>query len=94
MPNNLLISLQVGAADRAAAATRVIRGLGAAMELHPTLWVVSSSYSAEDAADRVWTTLGDDGRLIVVDSSNDNIAWFNLPDDVAAALSTTWRRNR
>ena len=94
MPNNLVVSFQIGAADRIAAAIQTIQGLGAAIELHPTLWAVSSAYSAEEVADRVWTSLSGDDRLVVVDSSNDNVAWFNLSDDAAVVLAKTWQSNR
>ncbi len=94
MANNFVISFQIGAAERAAAAVQTIQGLGAATELHPTLWALSSTYSAEEIADRVWRSLGGDDRLVVVDSSNDDVAWFNLSDEAEAVLTKTWRDNR
>ena len=93
MANNLFVLFQLRGVERDGAEkeiTRAIEGLGAALRLHETLWLIDSSCSVGDAAERVRAAMTADDCLVVVDSSNDRLAWFNLDDRTISSLGHVW----
>jgi hypothetical protein len=91
MANHLFISYHLTPPGRGDGdVARAIQGLGHALRLHESLWLVDSSYSAGDAAEQVRAAMTADDCLIVVDSSNDRIAWFDLGDAAIRSLRAIW----
>lgn len=93
MANNLFISYDLHAPDKNyEAVIKTIKQLGSWAKVHYSLWYVKSGYSASQACDSVWRSMDSNDRLIVMDASNNNAAWQNLPKDVSDFLKDQWRK--
>ncbi len=89
--NNLFISYDLMSPgqqyDRVAEA---IKGLGSWAKVHLSLWYVSSNYGAKAAADIVRKAMDANDKLIIVDASNNDAAWYNLDSNVSAFVQQNW----
>jgi hypothetical protein len=92
MPNNLFISYDLFVPgqgyDKVAAA---IKSLGNWAKVQMSFWYVNSNHLASDAAGIVWAALDANDSLIVVDTTNNNAAWYNLNPEVSKFLQDHWR---
>ncbi len=93
MLNNLVIAYRTAAPEQPdGVIVAAIARLGEATELFPGLWYVDSSYSAEDAAASIRVLMDDRDRLVVVDTTNNELAWFNLDSPASDHLREQWHR--
>ncbi len=68
-----------------------IKKLGAWANVHYSLWYISTSLGAADAAKQVWNVMDTNDSLIVVDVTNNYAYWFNLSDEVSKFIQDHWR---
>ena len=61
-------------------------------KVHDSLWYVSATYTAERAAEIVRHAQDQNDKLIVVDATNNNAAWYNLPQNVGEHIQQNWHR--
>ncbi|BEA38938.1 TPA: hypothetical protein ACGJO3_000961 [Escherichia coli] len=92
MANNLFITYDLIKTKDYAAVHAAIKTLGNWAKATESNWYVNSVYSVENAAKIVKAAMDNDDRLIVVDATNNNAYWYNLPDEVAARIRAEWPR--
>lgn len=71
---------------------QAIKELGDWAKIHKSFWYVNSTYTAVQARDRVWAVMDGSDSLYVVDSTNNEAAWQNLPDEVSDFIKDQWSR--
>jgi hypothetical protein len=89
--NNLFISYDLR--DPGQGYERVItaiKGLGAWAKCQYSLWYVSTSYTAKQAAEIVRRAQDANDTLIVIDASNNDAAWYGLDQTVSDFLMQNW----
>ena len=64
--------------------------MGAVCELAPGLWLVRTRFSAGAVRNALSQTLARGDRFVVVDSTRDRFAWFNLGPEVDVRISQVW----
>lgn len=69
-----------------------IKSLGNFAKIHKSYWYVNSVYTARQAADHVWGVMDKNDTVYVVDATNNNAAWQNLPTNVASHIKDRWTR--
>lgn len=93
MANNLFVSYDLHEPgknyDKVAAA---IKQLGGCVPAHLSFWYVKSNYSATQAVEHIWKSMDSSDKVLVVDATNHNASWQNLPDDVAKFIQQNWTR--
>lgn len=93
MANNLTISYDLHEPgknyDRVIGA---IKGLGSWAKIHYSVWYVKSSLTAEQARDAIVRALDSNDSVYVVDATNQNAAWHNIPPDSAQFIREKWMK--
>lgn len=91
MAKNLFISYQIKSPDQVYfSLVDEIKKLGSWTRIHQSYWYVKSSLTAEQAAQRVWSKMGKNDLLIVVDASNNTQYSYNLNPDVEKHIKHQW----
>ena len=91
MPNNLIISYDPPKPDQSHDALHeAIKGLGDCRQLLDCTWYVDCDLSAEEVATKLWRTLDEDDRLLVVDTSHNDATWYNQRNRVSDFLEAHW----
>ena len=67
-----------------------IEELGHATRLFSAMWYVRSNLTAAEAARRVWDVMDRADSLIIVDTSSDEVAMFNVDDRCVRFMSRCW----
>ena len=92
MANNLFVSHDLmipgQGYDKVAAA---IKSLGNWAKVQLSFWYVNSGYSASKVAEIVWDAMDSNDSLAVVDSTNNDAAWYNLKPEVSKFIQEHWR---
>jgi hypothetical protein len=92
MPNNLFFTYELSPQrESKAALDQAIQNLGNATPLTDSSWYVNSPLKANDAIKRLSGLLTDEDSLVIADTTNDESAWFNLPDIKARRVNQNWR---
>jgi hypothetical protein len=93
MSNNLFVSFQLSDSQRSSALTlAAVEELGSSVPVFRTLWYVRSNLSAAEAAARLRAVLDDRDRLVVIDTSRNEIAMLNIDERACAVLDVQWHR--
>lgn len=69
-----------------------IKGLGSWAKVQYSLWYVSTSYTAKQAADIVRRAQDTNDTLIVIDATNNDAAWYGLDQTVSDFLQQNWNK--
>lgn len=92
MANNLFISYELSSpAERSEQVAGMIQAMGPWAKIHPAQFYVSAALSAEEAAHQLWAAMHPSDKLLVLDATNNQVYWFNFPDDVARQMRHYWR---
>lgn len=93
MANNLFISYDLyKPGQNYEAVIAEIKTLGLWAAVHKSLWYVNSTLTATEAQARVWAKMDANDKLIVVDATNNNASWRNLPDEVSNLIKDQWNK--
>jgi hypothetical protein len=92
MVSNLFVTYRTRKLGRAdvALADNVAR-FGDAVQLHESLWYLRSPCSAAEVAESLWPLMDPDDCLVVIDSTSDTTAWFNIDRLVAERVERLCR---
>ena len=91
MANNLLISYDLYRPGQDySSVIKAIKSLGSWAKVHLSLWYVKSGYSASEASETVRSAMDKNDKLIVIDATNNNAAWYNLGDEVSEFIKSHW----
>lgn len=91
--NNLFISYDLMTpGQNYEAVTAAIKRLGSWAKVHYSLWYVSTAHTANQAAEIVRRAQDANDKLIVVDATNNNAAWYGLATDVSDFMQQNWNR--
>ena len=93
MANNLIVSYDLyNPGQDYSKVIEAIQNLGSWAKIHKSVWYVNSSYTASQAADKVWAVMDRNDSLFVVDATNNSAAWQNLSDEVSNHIKDQWFR--
>lgn len=93
MANNLIVSYDLHApGQNYEKVAEAIKRLGSWAKVHYSLWYVKADLLAEQAAQHVWKSMDANDRLVVIDTTNNNAYWNNLPADVTKFIQEHWYR--
>lgn len=67
-----------------------IKALGNWARLHKSVWYVKSGLSASQTIERLQRVIDSNDSVYVVDSTNNEAAWFNVAPKVADFLQQNW----
>ena len=67
-----------------------LESMGSVCDLAPGLWLVRTRFSAGVIRNTLSQTLERGDRFVVVDSTRDRLAWFNLGPEVDVRISQVW----
>ena len=70
-----------------------IEELGQATRLFSSTWYVRSDLAAAEAARRVWDVMDRADSLVVIDTSTDEVAMFNLSDRCVKFMAHCWHQS-
>lgn len=91
MTRNLFVTFDLHDACRQAPLILgAIEELGQATRLFSSTWYVRSNLTAAEAARRVWDVMDRSDALLVLDTSTDEVAMFNLNDRGVRFMSRCW----
>jgi hypothetical protein len=60
-------------------------------KVHYSLFYLKSDKTAQQIAEAVWRKMDANDRLIVVDATNNDAFWYNLPTDVSDLIQKVWK---
>lgn len=91
MANNLFISYDLNTPGQDYSnVIEAIKSLGTWAKVQKSVWYVSSRLGAEGAAKKVRPHMDQNDSLIVIDATNKDAYWFNLPDEVSKQIQSHW----
>lgn len=91
--NNLIIFWELVIPDRnQSAILATLRALGPATRIRSSVWHVKSSMSAQDVTTRLRNIVDRGDSVLVIDSTHDNAAWYNIDEKTSDSLQQQWRR--
>lgn len=91
MANNLFISYDLNSPGQDyQKVINTIKTFGNWANIQKSLWYVNSSYTAEQALDILYKQVDRNDSVIVIDCSNNDSFWCNLPTDVQAFIQNKW----
>lgn len=67
-----------------------IKALGSWARVHKSVWYVKSSFSASQVVEKLRRVTDANDSIYVVDSTNNQAAWFNLDQKVSDFLMENW----
>lgn len=93
MANNLFVSYDLyNPGKDYASVIEAVKDLGSWVKVHKSVWYVNSSLTAEQAAKKIWATMDANDSLIVVDATQNNAYWFNIPDAASKHMQDQWHK--
>lgn len=88
MANNLFVSCELFRPeqnyDRVAAAVKSVGDAWTKVQF--SLWYLKTPLSARQVCDRVKPALDKNDQLVVIDATNNKVAWINLGAEVSGSL--------
>jgi hypothetical protein len=91
MANNLFVSFDLHDPYRQGSLVlSAIEELGQAVRIYYSTWYVRSNLTATEAATRVWDVMDSTDHLLVVNSSHDDAAMFNLDERASHFMAARW----
>ena len=69
-----------------------IKSLGNWAKIHRSVWYVNSTFSASEAVGRIKPALDANDKVYVVDATNNQAAWNNLPREAEQQIKREWNR--
>lgn len=91
MANNLVVSYDLNSpGQNYDAVIEQIQSLGSWAKIHYSYWYVNSPLTARQAVDHVWPVMDSNDSIFVVDATNNNAAWENLPPKVSDHIKAQW----
>lgn len=60
-------------------------------KVHYSLFYLKTDKTAQQVAEAVWKKMDSNDRLIVVDATNNDAYWYNLPTDVSDLIQKMWK---
>lgn len=69
-----------------------IKGLGSWAKVQYSLWFVSSTYTAKQAAEIVWRAQDSNDTLIVIDAANNDAVCYGISTEVSEHIQKHWNR--
>ena len=91
MANNLHISYDlIDPGQNYDRVISAIKQLGSWAKIHYSYWYVDSVLSATQARDALVRALDANDSLYIVDSTNNDAAWHNVPDKVSQQITSHW----
>lgn len=67
-----------------------VQSLGAWAKIHYSYWYVKSNYTAEQARDILVRSIDANDSVYVVDSTNNNAAWWNVSPQSSDFIRRQW----
>ncbi|MBB3410658.1 hypothetical protein FHT87_004590 [Rhizobium sp. BK316] len=67
-----------------------IKQLGDWAKIQYSYWYVNSQYTAVQARDHVWSAMDANDSLYVVDASNNEASWQNIPPESSKFIMDNW----
>jgi hypothetical protein len=93
MSNNLLVSYDLNSpGQNYTTVIDEIKSLGSWANVQKSHWYVSSNLTAIEARDRVSSVMDNNDSLVVIDASNDSVAWNNLYIEISDHIENSWRK--
>lgn len=74
------------------AVIKAIQALGNWAKPNLSYWFVDSTFTAEEAAKRVWAAMDANDKLIVVDTKTNAACWYNLDNEVSQHIQQFWNQ--
>lgn len=91
MANNLFISYDLNSPHKDySAVIDAIKELGPWASVQKSVWYVSAELTSEEAAKIIREKQDFNDSLIVIDASNNDAYWFNVPDEVSKHIQNHW----
>lgn len=90
MANNLFVTYDLIKEKDYNAVHKAIQSLGNWAKVTESNWYVNTLHSASDAASIVKAAMDEDDKLIVIDATNNNCVYYNLPEKVNLFLKDQW----
>lgn len=91
--NNLFISYDLkNPGQNYERVMNAIKGLGSWARVQYSYWYVSSSHTAKQAADIVRRAQDSNDTLIVIDTTNNDAAWYGIDQTVSEFLQRIWNK--
>lgn len=91
MANNLHISYDLhDPGKNYHAAIAAVKSLGSWAKIHYSFWYVKSNYTADQARDIVARAIDANDSVYVVDATNNNAAWKNIPPETSEFIRRHW----
>lgn len=72
--------------------TAAIKNLGNWAKLQKSLFYVKASLSAQEAFNRVRAVMDQNDSLVVVNATNNDAIWINVPADAAKHVQDFWHK--
>lgn len=92
MANNLFISYDLYSPGQDySKVIDAIKSLGSWAKVHKSLWYVNSNLNSMQAANHVWKIMDQNDSLIVIDASNNDAYWYNVPPEVEKHIQQQWK---
>jgi hypothetical protein len=93
MPNNLFISYDLNSpGQNYEKVIEGIKSLGIWAKVQKSFWYVNSTYTAQQAVDKVWLQMDKNDSLLVVDATNKNAAWQGLSREIGDFIISGWNK--
>jgi len=70
-----------------------IHELGDWAKVDDCVWYVHSSFTANQACARLWAIMNANDKLVVIDVTNNDIAWQGVYSDVGQFMRDHWHRH-
>jgi hypothetical protein len=92
MANNLFVNYDLIKTKDYPAVHEAIKSLGNWAKVTESNWYVNSNYSATQALEIIRKKTDSDDKLIIIDTTNNAVAWVNLPSEVEEHIKSNWHR--
>ncbi len=93
MANNLHISYDLHQPDKNYdRIITAVKALGSWAKIHYSYWYVKSDLTADQARDAIKRAMDANDSVYVVDATNNNAAWSNIPPASSQFISEKWHK--
>lgn len=91
MPHNVFISYDLySPGQNYETVIARIKSLGGWAKVHKSFWYLSTNYSYEYVAKKIWEVMDSNDSLFVVDTNTNDAYWYNLTEEVSNYLKRNW----
>lgn len=91
MPSNLFISYDLNnPGQNYSAVIEKIKSLGGWANVQKSFWFLSTSLTAQQVANALWSVMDANDSLIVIDANANDAYWFNLDPAVSKYIQDNW----